>query len=202
MLLLIHCTISTSSTLLSANNKNDYEIESNNQPLKSDSLNQPRYGGELATFGAGCFWGTEKFFKKQFKDGLHFTAVGYSGGRTLQPTYEEVCDGETGHAEVLHLEYDPNKVKYEDLVEFFFRMHDPTTLNRQGNDRGTQYRSVIFFHSKQQQDIAKQVRDRIQAKFYAPIVTEISPFTHYYDGEDYHQQYLDKNPMGLSLIHI
>ena len=121
--------------------------------------------------------------------------VGYTGGTAVNPTYREVCTGTTGHAEALQIEYDPSKVKYEDLVEYHFRMHDPTTMNRQGNDTGTQYRSAIFFHTPEQERIAKEVRDLLQAtKIKGKIVTEIVPAKVFYPAEDYHQLYLEANP--------
>jgi peptide-methionine (S)-S-oxide reductase len=156
-------------------------------------------GMELATFGAGCFWGTEKFFRKQFGSNLISALVGYMGGAS-KSSYADVCTGTTNHAEVLQVSYDPNKVPYDDLVRFFFRMHDPTTLNRQGNDRGTQYRSVIFTHTSEQQQIAEKVRDEIQAsgKIKGNIVTQIQSANglQFYIGEPHHQKYLENNPGG------
>jgi len=150
-----------------------------------------------AAFGGGCFWGMEKFFKKEFKSGLSTSAVGFMGGNKKNPSYEEVCSGKTGHAEVLFVEYDDKKVNYKDLVIFFFRMHDPTTLNRQGNDVGTQYRSAIFYYNDEQKNIANEVKAELQkTKFKDPIMTDISPATDFYIAEDYHQAYLDKNPYG------
>jgi len=157
-----------------------------------------------ATFGAGCFWGTEKFFKKQFGGALTSTAVGYLGGTTKNPSYKDVCTGTTGHAEVLQVVYDPDKVSYNKLVELFFRMHDPTTINRQGNDKGTQYRSAIFYHNEEQANIARAIKDEMQksGKFKDPIVTEISPATEFFKAEDYHQGYLDANPNGYCNHHF
>ncbi|CAF0846915.1 unnamed protein product [Adineta ricciae] len=156
-------------------------------------------GVELATFGAGCFWGTEKFFRKQFGSNLLSAMVGYMGGAS-KTTYEDVCTGTTNHAEVLQVSYDPSKVVYADLVRFFFRMHDPTTLNRQGNDRGTQYRSVIFTYTNEQQKTAEQVRDEVQAsgKVKGQIVTQIQPADglQFFKAEPYHQKYLEENPGG------
>eukprot|EP00743_Colponemidia_sp_Colp-15_P005840 GILK01006275.1.p1 GENE.GILK01006275.1~~GILK01006275.1.p1 ORF type:complete len:183 (-),score=16.29 GILK01006275.1:142-648(-) len=155
---------------------------------------------QLATFGAGCFWGTEKFFKKQFKDGLLSSAVGYMGGDAAHPnpTYEDVCTGRTNHAEVLQVKYDEDKVSYDDLLMFFWRMHDPTTLNRQGNDTGTQYRSVVFFHTPEQRDRAVDLKEQLNSsgKFRAPIITEITPASTFWPGEEYHQSYLERNPGG------
>ncbi|CAF1059270.1 unnamed protein product [Adineta steineri] len=165
----------------------------------ADMASASQDGLELATFGAGCFWGTEKFFRKQFGNKLASTMVGYMGGST-KANYLYVCTGLTNHAEVLQISFDPSKVKYSDLVHFFFRMHDPTTLNRQGNDQGTQYRSVIFTYSDEQQKIAEQVRDNVQANgnVNGEIVTQIQPADglQFYKGESKHQRYLEKNPLG------
>jgi len=151
---------------------------------------------EKATFGAGCFWGVERAFSAI--DGVVATAVGYSGGSTPKPTYEAVCTGRTGHAEVVEIEFDPSRVSYRQLVETFFKIHDPTTLNRQGPDIGTQYRSAIFFHSKEQEKGARAVRDRHQAAgtFRQDIVTEITPASEFYRAEEYHQKYLEKRGLG------
>lgn len=147
---------------------------------------------ETATFGAGCFWGVEKFFRKEFGSGLVSTEVGYAGGNKENPTYRQVCKGDTGHAEVLKLEYKKDEVDYAKLVEFFFRMHDPTTPDRQGNDVGSQYRSVIFYYTPEQQKIAQEVKDKVQKEHYpnTSIVTEIVPIGQYWSAEDYHQQVL------------
>jgi len=130
------------------------------------------------------------------------TTVGYAGGEGSNPTYRQVCSGSTGHAEVVQIEYDPNVYSYEKLCEYLFCIHDPTTLNRQGNDTGSQYRSVIFFHNPQQESIAIAVKEKMQnERFLAPIVTEISPFTSFFPAEDYHQDYLDVNPGGYCNHH-
>jgi len=147
---------------------------------------------EKATFGAGCFWGIEHAFRKVA--GVIEAPVGYAGGTTPDPTYEQVCSGQTGHAEVVEVEFDPAKVSYEELLEVFWTIHDPTTLNRQGPDIGTQYRSVIYFHSAEQEKAAK---DSIAAlengdRFRNPIVTELAPIDTFYMGEDYHQHYFKK----------
>jgi peptide-methionine (S)-S-oxide reductase len=156
-------------------------------------------GLELATFGAGCFWGTEKFFRQQFGTNLASVAVGYMGGAS-QANYEDVCTGTTNHAEVLQVSFKRQNVVYDDLVRFFFRMHDPTTLNRQGRSQGTQYRSVIFTHTKEQQKVAEQVRDEVEAsgKVEGQIVTQIQSTDglHFYMGEPHHQNYLENNPSG------
>jgi len=149
-----------------------------------------------AAFGGGCFWGMEKWFRKQFPQ-LLTTAVGYMGGSLKNPTYKQVCSGDTGHAEVLYLEYDPAKTKYRDLLSFFWRVHDPTTPNRQGNDVGTQYRSAVFFYTPEQEAEARQVKTELEeAGKWKNIVTEIAPASQFYRGEDYHQLYLDNNPNG------
>ncbi len=145
---------------------------------------------EKATFAAGCFWGVEAAFRKV--DGVVATAVGYSGGETEDPTYEEVCGGRTGHAEALRVDFDPAKVSYEQLLELFWQIHDPTTPNRQGPDIGSQYRSAIFTHGPEQEAAAKASKDAAQARFPAPIVTEIAPAGPFHMAEDYHQQYFEK----------
>ena len=155
---------------------------------------------ETATFGAGCFWGVEEAFRQI--PGVLDTAVGYLGGRTQNPTYQDVCTDETGHAEVVQVTYDPAKVSYDQLLNTFWESHDPTTLNRQGPDIGTQYRSAIFFHSPEQERLARASKEKIQAsgKFRRPVVTEITPASTFYRAEDYHQKYLAKR--GLSHCHI
>ena len=147
---------------------------------------------EKTTFGAGCFWGIEYSFNKV--PGVLEAPVGYSGGSLENPTYQQVCSGQTGHAEVVQVEFDPNKVSFQELLEVFWNIHDPTTLNRQGPDVGTQYRSAIFFHSQEQETLAKKsVQDLTEQKrFSNPIVTEISPIDVFYLGEEYHQRYFEK----------
>jgi peptide-methionine (S)-S-oxide reductase len=155
---------------------------------------------EVATFAAGCFWGVEKAFQRFFKNEDIKTSVGYTGGKPDNtPDYKTVCTGNTGHAEALQITYTPNeKISFPILVEFFYRMHDPTTLNYQGPDIGTQYRSAIFYHSSEQEQIAKTVTAEVQEKHYKdhPIVTEIIAAGEWFNAEDYHQKYLDKNPDG------
>lgn len=153
---------------------------------------------EKATFGAGCFWGVESAFRDI--PGVVDAAVGYEGGTLVNPRYEDVCTDETGHAEVVELTFDPAKVSYEKLVEAFFGLHNPTTLNRQGPDVGNQYRSVIFFHSPAQERVAREVLQRAQPRFQKPIVTLVEPAQTFYKAEDYHQQYLAKR--GLKHCHI
>src|SRR5437588_12066151 len=151
---------------------------------------------EKATFGAGCFWGVEAAFR-QIK-GVISTAVGYSGGSYENPSYRDVCTGTTGHAEVVEVVYDPSRVSYDDLLKVFWENHDPTTLNRQGPDWGHQYRSVIFYHTPEQQAAALASKEKLEksGKYRRPIVTEIVPATTFYRAEEYHQQYLEKR--GLS----
>jgi peptide-methionine (S)-S-oxide reductase len=142
------------------------------------------------TFGAGCFWGVEAAFRQL--EGVTRTRVGYTGGTLDNPTYEDVCSHTTGHAEVVEVTYDPERVSYDELLEVFWRKHDPTQLNRQGWDIGDQYRSVVFFYDREQQEAALQSKAREQSHLSAPIVTQIEPAETFYEAEDYHQQYLEK----------
>ncbi len=155
---------------------------------------------EKATFGAGCFWGVEAEFRRV--PGVTDTAVGYLGGSLPDPTYHDVCTDRTGHAEVVQITFDPTKVSYDQLLDLFWELHDPTTLNRQGPDIGTQYRSAIFFHTPEQEAAARASRERQQAsgRFKRPIVTEITPASTFYRAEEYHQRYLEKR--GLASCHI
>lgn len=148
---------------------------------------------EKATFGAGCFWGVEAALRQV--EGARSTSVGYMGGWRNNPSYRDVCSGETGHAEVVQVEYDPTKVSYDELLNVFWDVHDPTTLNRQGPDLGTQYRSVIFFHNAQQEAAVKASKQRLQdsGRFSKEIVTEIRPASEFYRAEEYHQQYFEKH---------
>ena len=147
---------------------------------------------ERATFGAGCFWGVEEAFRRI--GGVTATTVGYSGGTLEDPTYKDVCSGTTGHAEVVRVEYDPARVTYEDLLAVFWDIHDPTTVNRQGADMGTQYRSVVFFHDGKQAAAARTAKETLQAsgRYADGIVTEIAPASAFYMAEDYHQRYVEK----------
>jgi peptide-methionine (S)-S-oxide reductase len=149
-----------------------------------------------ATFGAGCFWGVEEEFRKV--PGVRDTAVGYSGGALANPTYEDVCTDATGHAEVVEVDYDPEKTSYETLLDVFWNGHNPTQLNRQGPDVGTQYRSVIFFHTPEQEAAARASKERLaqSGRFARPIVTEISPAQPFWRAEDYHQRYFEKRGGG------
>ena len=143
-----------------------------------------------ATFGAGCFWGVEASFRNV--TGVRETAAGFMGGTTKDPSYAEVCTGTTGHAEVVEVKYDSRQVSYEALVEVFWRIHDPTSLNRQGWDVGTQYRSVIFYHDAQQKAVALASKDRLQKALKKSVMTEIVPASAFYRAEEYHQRYLEK----------
>ncbi|TMH76695.1 MAG: peptide-methionine (S)-S-oxide reductase MsrA [Betaproteobacteria bacterium] len=151
-------------------------------------------GKEIATLAGGCFWCLEAVFDDL--KGVDSVESGYMGGKTANPSYEEVCSGETGHAEVAQLSFDPKQVSFKEILEVFFVIHDPTTLNRQGNDVGTQYRSAIFFHSAEQKATAEQVIANMSAaKIYEdPIVTEVVPASKFYVAEDYHQEYFRRNP--------
>ena len=151
---------------------------------------------EKATFAAGCFWGVEAAFRQM--EGVTATRVGYTGGDFKNPTYKDVCSGTTGHAEAVEVEYDPSKVTYEELLKVFWENHDPTTLNRQGPDVGTQYRSAVFFLTPEQEAAAKASKEKLQrnGKYKRPIVTEINPALEFYPAEDYHQQYLEKRGLA------
>lgn len=155
---------------------------------------------EKATFGAGCFWGVEATFRQI--PGVTSTAVGYMGGTLKNPTYKDVCTDRTGHAEVVQVEFDPAKVSYDELLNVFWANHDPTQMNRQGPDVGTQYRTVIFFHNPRQEAAAKASKEKLQASghFKRPIVTAIVPAEEFWRAEEYHQQYLEKR--GLASCHI
>lgn len=163
---------------------------------ESDTPGQTDPKHETALVAAGCFWGVEEIFRKI--PGVVKTTVGYTGGTTANPTYEEVCTGRTGHAEAIEVVYDPAIVDYATILDFFFRLHDPTTLNRQHNDIGTQYRSAIFHTSEAQKEIAERVKNEQAGNFKKPIVTEITAASIFYSAEDYHQDYLVKNPGGYN----
>jgi peptide-methionine (S)-S-oxide reductase len=155
---------------------------------------------QIATFGAGCFWGVEETFRQM--EGVISTQVGYAGGNKDNPTYEDVCTDATGHAEVVQVEFDPSTVPYERLLDVFWDSHDPTTLNRQGPDVGTQYRSVIFTHSPEQEAAAKAslARENSSGRSASPIVTQIEPAPPFWPAEEYHQQYLAKRGMSSCKI--
>lgn len=149
---------------------------------------------QLATFGGGCFWCTEAVFQKL--SGVQQVVSGYCGGETENPTYEQICTGATGHAEVVQVSFDPEVISYDDLLAVFFATHDPTTLNRQGADRGTQYRSVVFWHDETQRDAALSAIEKLNAsgQFPDPIVTQVEPIPKFYPAEGYHQNYYNANP--------
>lgn len=153
-----------------------------------------------ATFAAGCFWGVEATFRAL--PGVTSTRVGYTGGNLANPTYKDVCTDRTGHAEAVEVEFDQTKISYEKLLDVFWENHDPTQLNRQGPDWGTQYRSAIFYHSREQESAAKASKQELEKahRYSKPIVTQIVPATTFYEAEDYHQQYLEKR--GLATCHI
>ncbi|MBV6465314.1 MAG: peptide-methionine (S)-S-oxide reductase [Candidatus Brocadia sp.] len=165
--------------------------------MVTDEKNQPAtppQSKEIVTLGGGCFWCIEAFFDEL--EGVECVESGYSGGRVDNPTYQQVCTGTTGYAEVVQITFDPTIVSFREILEVFFTMHDPTTLNRQGADVGTQYRSVIFYRNQEQKSVAEQVVREVQTAHLwdAPVVTEIAPFKAFYKGEDYHQDYYKLNP--------
>jgi peptide-methionine (S)-S-oxide reductase len=160
--------------------------------IKHALAGQPRPGNAFATLGGGCFWCLEAVYEEL--EGVVDVESGYSGGAVVNPSYRAVCDGNTGHAEVVRIEFDPAKISYREILEVFFVIHDPTTLNRQGSDVGTQYRSVIFTHSDEQRSVADSVIAEAQAALKARIVTEIVPAEPYYRAETYHQEYFRHNP--------
>jgi peptide-methionine (S)-S-oxide reductase len=161
---------------------------------ENQSGNKTESNLEVATFGGGCFWCVESVFE-QVK-GVKSVVSGYEGGRVKNPTYKQVCTGNTGHAEVCRVEYDPKEVSFEKLLQIFWKVHDPTTLNRQGPDEGTQYRSVIFYHTEEQREIAQKYKKKLNElkAFRSPVVTEISETSEFYPAEEYHQDYFAKNP--------
>lgn len=183
ILALILLFINTSFVACSSPNDNNRDMESQSNKQK-----------EVATFGAGCFWCVEAVF--QSLNGVDKVISGYSGGHVKNPTYREVCAETTGHAEVCQVYFHPDVISFEELLEVFWSTHDPTTLNRQGNDVGTQYRSAIFYHNQTQKKLAEEYKAALDASeaFHDPIVTEIVPFEAFYEAEDYHQEYYDLNP--------
>jgi len=155
-------------------------------------------GSSTATVAAGCFWGVEHMFRKEFANkGLYDARVGYTGGDVRNPSYRAVCSGGTGHAESLQITYDPGSLSYRQIIEFFYRMHDPTTKDQQGPDRGHGYRSGIFYHDAEQERIAKEVTKKVNEQWWdGKVVTEVLPAGEWWDAEDYHQLYLEANPSG------
>jgi peptide methionine sulfoxide reductase msrA/msrB len=180
--------------------------------IPKENLEKEGYGKYLSLFGkegakmkkaeailaGGCFWGVEELFRKM--PGVIETKVGYTGGFTDKPNYEAVKTGTTGHAESIQVIFDPDKVSYEDILKYFFKLHDPTTANRQGNDVGSQYRSAIFFENAEQKKVAEKVKSLVEksGEWKKPIVTEIVPASTFYPAEDYHQDYLEKHPQGYT----
>ena len=155
---------------------------------------------ETATLAGGCFWGVEELIRKL--PGVVHTTVGYAGGTLDDPHYEQVKTGRTGHAETVEIVFDPSKIGYDDILDFFFRLHDPTTKNRQGNDIGTQYRSAIFVHDEAQREAAKKAIERAQEKWPRPITTEIVDYTKFWPAEGYHQDYLQRKPDGYTCHYL
>jgi peptide-methionine (S)-S-oxide reductase len=153
---------------------------------------------EKATFAAGCFWGVEVEFRNT--PGVKSAIVGYTGGHKDSPTYQEVCNGTTGHAEAVEVEFDPEKITYEQLVDRFWELHDPTQVNRQGPDFGTQYRTAIFTHSPEQAEIATASKEKAQSRFSQPIATEITEASAFWPGEEYHQRYLEKRGLATCAV--
>lgn len=160
--------------------------------LSTNTMSQSTNQTRLATLGGGCFWCVEALF--EMLPGVKAVVSGYAGGQTPNPTYKEVCSGTTGHAEVVQIEFDPARITYAELLRHFWDAHDPTTLNRQGADVGTQYRSIILYHDAEQKAVAEQSKAEAQRQFSRPIVTEIVPLTRFYPAEDYHQDYFRNNP--------
>ena len=154
-------------------------------------------GSEQVQLGMGCFWGAERILWKL--DGVHVTSVGYAGGHTTDPDYKKTCTGTTGHAEMTHVVYDPKVISFDEILKVFFENHDPTQGNRQGNDRGPQYRSAIFTYTDKQAEQAKEAIARYEAAYGRPVTTELRNAPTYYAAEDYHQQYLAKNPQGYCM---
>jgi peptide-methionine (S)-S-oxide reductase len=168
----------------------------NQEPEVNDA--QQAEPSEKATFAAGCFWGVEADFRQV--PGVRATTVGYTGGTLDEPSYEDVCTGRTGHAEAVQVEFDPGRVSYDQILDVFWQSHDPTTLNRQGPDVGTQYRSAIFFHSPEQEAAARASRDRLQSRTKKEIVTEITAASQFWPAEQYHQRYLEKRGLATCAI--
>lgn len=159
--------------------------------IKNPLGTHPRPGNEFATLGGGCFWCLEAVYEEL--QGVVDVESGYAGGRVANPTYRQVCDGDTGHAEVVRIEFDPARISYREILEVFFSIHDPTTRDRQGNDVGTQYRSAIFHHSDEQRRVAEEVMREAQSQIDARIVTQLAPVPEYYRAETYHQEYFRHN---------
>jgi peptide-methionine (S)-S-oxide reductase len=179
---------------LVVNGCNKKETNAQSEKINEEDILMSEEGLEKATFGSGCFWCTEAIFENL--KGVSSVVSGYAGGKVDNPTYEEVCSGTTGHAEVTQITYDPNIISFDELLEVFWKTHDPTTLNRQGNDVGTQYRSAIFYHNEEQKELAEEYKIELDKSgaWDNPIVTEITAYTNYYPAEKYHQDYYENNP--------
>lgn len=184
------CFVLAQSGSLDMSDTTDQQAASSPNPASPGVTNKL----EQVTFGSGCFWCTEAVF--QHVKGVQSAVSGYSGGKLENPTYEQICSGLTGHAEVVQVTYDPGQIAFTDLLQVFWRTHDPTTLNRQGHDVGTQYRSAIFYHNDEQRKLAEEYKQQLNQSntFGSPIVTEITPFVKFYPAEKYHQEYYDQNP--------
>lgn len=171
------------------------ELKSNTNIKENENvMNNPTSKTDTATFGQGCFWCAEAIFERV--EGVKSVTCGYAGGNVANPTYEQVCTGKTGHAEVVQIVYDPDKISFDDLLKIFWQTHDPTTLNKQGADVGEQYRSIILYHNESQKEKAEYYKNELQksGSWDNPIVTQIVPLTKFYRAEEYHQHYYDKNP--------
>ncbi|UCB44639.1 MAG: peptide-methionine (S)-S-oxide reductase MsrA [Spirochaetota bacterium] len=168
---------------------NGQSVDTYNDTVEGNNMGNKT---ELATFGGGCFWCTEAVYEKI--DGVVSVISGYAGGNKTNPSYEDVVTGKTGHAEVIQIEFDPDKISYDELLDLFWKAHDPTTLNRQGADIGTQYRSIILYHNNMQREAAESSLKRASPLFDRPIVTEVKPLDKFYPAEDYHQDYYENNP--------
>jgi methionine-S-sulfoxide reductase len=186
----------------SSTNKDNRATNTPSSLPPGDFARDPGKGFEVATLAGGCFWGMEEIIRKL--PGVKDTQVGYTGGRTSNPSYKEVSSGKTGHAEAIQVIFDPTLISFEQLLGFYFRMHDPTTLNQQGNDKGTQYRSVIFYYGPKQAKTAKSVRTKVDSigKWKKPIVTEIVAAQPFWRAEAEHQDYLQKNPNGYTCHYL
>jgi peptide-methionine (S)-S-oxide reductase len=186
------CNVSNNASISEAEPMTASPSDESTEPAPTDAVDTEAKQ-TIATFGAGCFWCVEAVFKEL--DGVSTVESGYTGGHVINPTYEEVCGKETGHAEVCRITFDPAKISFEELLEVFWVTHDPTTLNQQGNDRGPQYRSAVFYHDDQQKELAEAYKKKLDASgaFRAPIVTEITAASVFYKAEDYHKDYYALN---------
>ena len=195
--LLFHglCTVFALPSCAEQKNQNALLMSETN--IANTTANSSLSQIDTATFGNGCFWCTEAFFQRV--KGVEKVVSGYSGGRTPNPSYDQVGTGSTGYVEVVQVMYDPSKVSFDDLLEVFWKTHDPTTLNRQGNDVGTQYRSVVFYHSEEQKEKAEHYKEELNKSgaWNKPVVTAVEPFTNFYAAENYHQNYYNNNPRQM-----